>query len=90
MCSVGGGDLGGWAHAEIGIQGQSVCVCGVGKPSGGGKREPPPPCVCVWQPCLMGTVVGVRANGKETIYGSFRTKVSLAVMAAQLSGPDPN
>ncbi len=33
----------------------------------------------------MGTVVGVRVNiseeGKETIYGTFRTEVNITVMA---------
>lgn len=66
-----------------------MCVCVVGKPSGGGKREPPSVRVCVWwpmsrAPCLMGTVVGVRMNiseeGKETIYGTFRTYVNITVM----------
>ena len=77
-----------------------VCARVVGKPSGGGKREPPPPpCACVWWPMsraprLMGTVVGARADaseeGKETIYGTFRTEVDTTVMAVWLSGLDPS
>ena len=42
----------------------------------------------------MGTVVGARVNiseeEKETIYGTFRGEVNIAVMAAHLSGGEAN
>lgn len=43
MRSVGGGDGGGHVQRLV----FRLCMCVVGKPSGGGKREPPSVCVCV-------------------------------------------
>lgn len=61
----------------------------VGKPSGGGKREPPSVRVCVVanEPSAVShgnsgrSGVNLSEDGRETIYGTFRTEVNVAVMA---------
>ncbi len=48
VCDGGGGGGGGVHMQRLVFRVCAcVCVCVVGKPRGGGKREPPSVCVCV-------------------------------------------